>query len=209
MEGVVPLCMVGVAAVLGVLFGLLVTGTLPKARRWKPCFYITCVGGVCVIAVIAYLIGKGMTCGTVFERDENDIPKFDKSIQITHPKNNKFATFLKRNVGRVVHLSTYIDLSVATKKQQNTARTFNIDAFSTNHSVPLPIKPPYVRDHGIGTYVEFHLRDDRELRPSFAGTGTVIYPLVGWFKVTQTAGPPSKTTYHLTELPVSISIESE
>lgn len=126
----------------------------------------------------------------------DSVPTYTEVVGITSAGDDVFVDFLADNLGRVVFLSTFLDLSVSIESQQEIADQFDVHAFMDDASTWLPL----AADGRV--MLALDLLDGRELPTSHGGTGIVNAECMGYFWVSSTVQAGPSMTYRLREIPV-------
>ncbi len=153
---------------------------------------------VAVLALGASAFWLGRITGG--EASTPDFPPFTETVGITSGEGEGLAQFLDGHIGDVVFIDTYLDLSVSMTDQSEVDDRFQVLEFLEDSRRALPLSLDGA------TWLEIEFVDDRIPPTSHGGTGIVMAKLVGYFRVSQSAGSGPSLTYHLREIPQVVSV---
>lgn len=150
------------------------------------------------------LVGLAFCCGWWLrgERDHgaengaiDPVQTYRDVVGITSGGDAAFVDFLAENLGRVVFVSTFLDISISTGSQQEIADQFEVHEFMADASTWLPL----ASDGSV--MLALDLLNGRELPTSHGGTGVVNAECTGYFWVSSTVHSGPSMTYRLREIP--------
>ncbi|MDB4385649.1 hypothetical protein N9Z12_06350 [Opitutaceae bacterium] len=124
------------------------------------------------------------------------VPTYTEVVGVTSGGDEVFAGFLADNLGQVVFLSSFLDISVSIESQQEIADQFDVHDFTNDASTWLPL----AADGSV--MLALDLLDGRELPTSHGGTGVVHAECLGYFWISSTVHSGPSMTYRLREIPV-------
>ncbi|KJZ05222.1 hypothetical protein [Pseudoalteromonas piscicida] len=213
----------GVAGIGGVAIGAFLILynkiKLPSGTRKHLTLFMWLVWSICIVAVVGYFVVQKPESNKV----ESKIAKWEEGIPVTYPDQGEFIEFLKSNVGKKIYLSSYLGMSLSSEESYQIASLIGymedaldiiepngdlasdgIDLFQEDSSLSIPLD-------GIktGAFLRLNLLNNRVLPVSYGGTGVVQFPVDGYFKVALLAYSGPRVVFELTELPVSMTINTD
>lgn len=157
---------------------------------------IISIGVVVILVVIAFLLGRGVRS----DSSEAEYPTFGGYVGITNGDCDQLTAFLEDNVGRVVFIQTFLDLSVSMADQMEFEDRHQVLDFLEDSRLSLPLS-----DNG-GIRLEIEFVGGRIPSTSHGGTGIVMAEFVGYFRVSQFARSGPSIVYHLREIPEVVAV---
>jgi hypothetical protein len=132
-------------------------------------------------------------------RDSYDVPQFNGVIEITASGNDDFLKFVESQVGAIIYLDAIVDACVATQEQHEVIKREGIDMSRVVKAQIGETTYPLLSSRKEIAFIRFSLLPNRNLYPSFGGTGTIQIPITGFFMISASAhGGPSRI-FHLSE----------
>lgn len=160
-----------------------------------------------VLVLFAAFAAAGLGSG-------RDIPHFREQIALNAFGNEAFLEFLRANDGRVVLVSSLVDLSPATGEQIEVLNECNaaypdapgdgelLDGFVYNRRIVLPVPENLTPDGGCVGGITLEIRHpEPQAVVSHGGTGVVTFDLRGAFRVSSRALSGPETRYVLDYIP--------
>lgn len=206
--------------VLAVFLILFYKINLPQGSKKHLTLYMFLVWSVCIFGIFIYFYLQQPSL--LSSKEKKEFPEWKTDISITYPenKNEKLISFLKENEGKIIHLSTKIDMSVphvngnediiilqqvgaweGIEYPEDPEKIIGIDNFEKDPSLSVPLQ-------GLSSFdfLKLNLINNRKLPVSYGGTGIVMFPIDGYFKVSSLARSGPSTIYELTEIPTNLTI---
>ena len=178
---------------LGVFLLLFKRIHLPRGTRNHLTLYMWLVWSICIIGLVAYFAGQFISQKAPQDIQNNVMLKYEKTIYLTDPDENDFASFLNDNIGQTIQVSTFLDFSPL---DIGDPVGFENADFLADQSSTIFL--------GQNAFLKLNLLNGRELPFSSGGTGVLQLPLDGFFTVSVTYHGTSNM-YHLTEIPLTIT----
>lgn len=198
---------------------------LPKGSRNHLTMYMLMIWSLCLIIIIFYFYNQNHSKGHAELSQHQNMPIWNKDfISISgHGDNTQFINFLKNNNGKIIHLSSALDMSitgienfeernlsyigvweeVSNEPNYKNPSYEGIDRFIEDSSLSLPLDTSSSLNLN---FLKFNFLNNRKLPITQGGTGIHIFPIDSYFKIQILGRSGSSTIYELTEVQQNLNI---